>query len=255
MGWVAAKSGIRAMNFHASKPPVIPGDSSGCHRSSPVRAAHGLPSPIQAFTLLELLAVLGVLSILGALLLPALARARDTTRTSTCLSRLKQWGLGTHLYGTDSGGWLPADGAPNGLSTHNAWYADVPPVMGIRPYHEEGAWRTNAQAPLGNPLWFCPSNPRRSNGHLLFHFALNRLLNGSGRDSRPRRIDSFTAPSRTVWLFDNGQRAAVAGPRNLHRTIHRGAANILFLDGGVRRSPMPGPVAGTAANDILWNPQ
>jgi prepilin-type processing-associated H-X9-DG protein len=127
-------------------------------------------------------------------------------------------------------------------------------MMGIPAYHDEGSWRTNALAPLGNRLWFCPSNPRRSNGHLLFHFALNRLINGSGRDSRRMRLDSIPAPARTVWLFDNGQRAAVAGPGNLHRTLHRGAANILFLDGGVRR--IQPTLAGALAtqDQPLWNP-
>jgi prepilin-type processing-associated H-X9-DG protein len=65
------------------------------------------------------------------------------------------------------------------------------------------------------------------------------------------------APSRTVWLFDNAQRAAVAGPRNLHRTAHRSAANVLFLDGGVRR--VSSASAGSASSrgngeEILWNP-
>lgn len=212
-------------------------------------------SSTRAFTLLELLVVLSVIGILTVLLLPALARTRDTARSSSCLSHLKQWGIGTHLYELDSGGWLPPDGAPNGISTQNAWYADLPPIMGIPAYHHEGPWRTNALAPLGNRLWFCPSNPRRSNGHLLFHFALNRLINGSGRDSQKVRLESIPAPARTVWLFDNGQRAAVAGPSNLHHTLHRGAANILFLDGGVRRiQPVPAG-SPTSQDQPLWNPR
>ena len=218
------------------------------------RAIHPDPPSARAFTLLELLVVLSVAGILTLLLLPALARTRDTARSSTCLSHLKQWGIATQLYEVDSGGWLPADGAPNGISTRNAWYADLPPLMGIPAYHEEGPWRTNALAPLGSPVWFCPSNPRRSNGHLLFHFALNRFINGSGRDSRRMRLESVPVPSRTVWLFDNAQRAAVAGPGNLHRTAHRSAANVLFLDGGVRR--ITSASAGTTTNkgEILWNP-
>lgn len=222
-----------------------------------LRAIHPAAPSARAFTLLELLVVLSVAGVLTLLLLPALARTRDTARSTTCLSHLKQWGIATQLYEVDSGGWLPADGAPNGISTRNAWYADLPPLMGIPAYHEEGPWRTNAQAPLGSPVWFCPSNPRRSNGHLLFHFALNRFINGSGRDSRRMRLESVLAPSRTVWLFDNAQRAAVAGPRNLHRTAHRSAANVLFLDGGVRR--VSSASAGSSSSrgngeEILWTP-
>jgi prepilin-type N-terminal cleavage/methylation domain-containing protein/prepilin-type processing-associated H-X9-DG protein len=220
-----------------------------------------VPPARSAFTLVELLTVLAVIGILAALLLPALAGTRDSSRSTTCLGHLRQWGLATRLYEIDSGGWLPGDGAPNGISTHHAWYADLPPTIGIPPYHDEGPWRTNAQAPLGHRPWFCPSNPRRSNGHLLFHFALNRRVNGSGRDSRRTRLESIPAPSRTVWLFDNGQRAAVAGPGNLHRTLHRGAANILFLDGGARRvtPAQAGPAKPEASHlgdteALLWTP-
>lgn len=210
------------------------------------------PATRAGFTLIEVLTVLGVVSMLMAVLLPAIGKARSTVRSSTCLARLRQWGLGTHLYASDAMGWLPADGAPNGWSTANAWYADLPPMLGMPPYHAEGAWRTNATAPLGHPLWFCPSNPRRSNGHLLFHYALNRFVNGSGRDSRRRRLEDVGEPSRVVWLFDNGQRAAVAGPGNLHRTLHRGAANLLMLDGGVRRHTGSATGAMGHPDTVLW---
>ena len=210
------------------------------------------PATRAGFTLIEVLTVLGVVSMLMAVLLPAIGKARSTVRSSTCLARLRQWGLGTHLYASDAMGWLPADGAPNGWSTANAWYADLPPMLGMPPYHAEGAWRTNATAPLGHPLWFCPSNPRRSNGHLLFHYALNRFVNGSGRDSRRRRLEDVGEPSRVVWLFDNAQRAAVAGPGNLHRTLHRGAANLLMLDGGVRRHTGSATGALGHPDTVLW---
>jgi len=210
------------------------------------------PATRAGFTLIEVLTVVAVVSVLMAVLLPAIGKARGTVRSSTCLARLRQWGLGTHLYASDAMGWLPADGAPNGWSTANAWYADLPPMLGMPPYHAEGAWRTNAMAPLGHPLWFCPSNPRRSNGHLLFHYALNRFVNGSGRDSRRRRLEDVGEPSRVVWLFDNGQRAAVAGPGNLHRTLHRGAANLLMLDGGVRRHTGSATGALGHPDTVLW---
>jgi prepilin-type processing-associated H-X9-DG protein len=47
----------------------------------------------------------------------------------------------------------------------------------------------------------------------------------------------------------------VAGPGNLHHTLHRGAANILFLDGGVRRiQPVPAG-SPTSQDQPLWNPR
>ena len=79
-------------------------------KSRPVRPIRGFAARPPGFTLLELVVVVAVLAVLATLLLPALARARDTARSGTCLSHLRHWGLGTQLYALDGGGRLPADG-------------------------------------------------------------------------------------------------------------------------------------------------
>jgi prepilin-type N-terminal cleavage/methylation domain-containing protein/prepilin-type processing-associated H-X9-DG protein len=208
-----------------------------------------------AFTLIELLVVIAVVAVLLTLLFPALGRAMDRVETVSCGGNLRQWGVATQLYVHDHG-VLPWDGAPNGISTNRAWYADLPPLMGILPYHGEGAWRTNAKAPLGHPLWFCPANPRRSNGNLLFHYCLNRFVNGTGPDSVQARPEDIPEPSRTVWLFDNGKRAAAAGPGNLHTNLHARGANILFLDASVRRvaAPLPNTQTDADPQGPVWRP-
>ena len=100
----------------------------------------------QAFTLIELLVVISIISILIAILLPALAKARTSARNIQCLVNLRQAGVASYTYATENHDRLP----PAMTSVYGGWYMNI-----LKPYLNESG-KTGAY----QSLWRCPEDRR-----------------------------------------------------------------------------------------------
>lgn len=140
----------------------------------------------RGFTLIELLVVIAIIAILAALLLPALAKAKEKAKKTICLSNLKQWGLAQTMYTDDNNQTYPLtkipDGTPGAAGGYNednpnwvdlfdfyyqnpkqgmdAWFNALPPYISSPPLYQYAIQNGTAginEYNTGHNVFQCPS--------------------------------------------------------------------------------------------------
>jgi prepilin-type N-terminal cleavage/methylation domain-containing protein/prepilin-type processing-associated H-X9-DG protein len=126
-----------------------------------------------AFTLVELLVVIGIIGVLISILLPALSKARRNANAAVCLSNLSQMALGLQMYAGDNHQVFPP------YYYHGIWMITIAPYVApgqINPYLPPSNLAstlplppTSVQQQLGAmntittpKVWFCPEAPLSS---------------------------------------------------------------------------------------------
>jgi prepilin-type processing-associated H-X9-DG protein/prepilin-type N-terminal cleavage/methylation domain-containing protein len=189
------------------------------------------------FTLVELLVVIGVIGILIGLLLPALARARETAMQARCAANLRQWSAAAMMYANQEHGWLPRRGqglqATTIIDRPSDWFNALPPMLRTQPFIDLVA--ANQMARPGNgSIWMCPSAVDAGQQYF-FAYAMNMRLS-TWNAPTPDRITGVGSLSTLVFMTEGPGNYCAVLPSNKSYSAaapHRGRMNIAFLDGHV----------------------
>jgi len=146
----------------------------------------------RGFTLIELLVVIAIISLLMAILVPVLHKAREQGKDIVCRNNLRQIGLGANFYAEDCDLSLPRGAAGN-----VAWYVLFMPYL--------------AQAPIGNDyrtveIYRCPSYPdaEQTVCYIVNGWDFESRSDTTGREIlKPSRLTQCDRRSETLYLTDN----------------------------------------------------
>jgi prepilin-type N-terminal cleavage/methylation domain-containing protein/prepilin-type processing-associated H-X9-DG protein len=208
------------------------------------------------FTLIELLVVIAIIAILAAMLLPALARAKGVAQRTSCLNKLKQWGLAETMYTQDNLEYLPREAETSGSSLMNwaqivasdggdVWYNALPRMIKLKAAADYLTDKPGFYSKDG--LMHCPTAaiPQTAvlDSFVYFSLSMNsKLIEGSDTTIK---ITTVQKPSQTVIFLENrltnepkvdpaqsdsdlGQPSSYA---NRFAARHSGSGNLTFVDG------------------------
>jgi len=168
-----------------------------------------------AFTLIELLVVIAIIAILAAILFPVFAQAREKARQVSCLSNLKECGLGAAMYTQDYDETLPPADYQNIHGDYNS-YVTWDNLLG--PYIAAGIAKTGTetQGTLPNGVYTATAF---TNGSPFYHCPSDSVTRGgTGNGWAPRSYSWNAGPNGNdgVWgnsIIGNGvPLSAIASP-------------------------------------------
>lgn len=201
---------------------------------------HSSPSRRPAFTLTELLVVLAIVSILAALLLPALSRVKSSASRLACLSNVRQINLATRMFAGDNDDYIPYSRNLSFSYTEN-----------IRAYLGQTAEASpddkvfacpRDDFDLGGPLadWFLQEPGARGFFRQTWTHFSSYAFNSEARATNDdfgmaqRIFSSVVDPSRTVLVGEISGYAGLSAHERPSLLQHADARNVMsFVDGHV----------------------